>query len=72
MGKYKFTKKRQASLKKAQKKWKSMPTHARKMRMPNRRLGYGVKDGSRSGMKLGGRGRNQTSTCRHPSIRRGR
>lgn len=29
--------------------------------------GYGKKDGSRTGLKNGGRGRNKTSTCRHPN-----
>jgi len=33
------------------------------------RKGYGKKDGSRKGMKKGGRGRNQTSKCRHPKKR---
>lgn len=27
---------------------------------------YGNKDGSKTGSKEGGRGRNKTSTCRHP------
>ena len=27
---------------------------------------YGKKDGSRTGFKSGGRGRNRTDTCRHP------
>jgi len=35
-----------------------------------RRTGYGRKDGSRRGFKAGGRGRNKTSTCRHPKLRR--
>lgn len=34
------------------------------------RQGYGRKDGSRRGRLSGGRGRNQTSNCRHPSKRR--
>jgi len=34
------------------------------------RTGYGRKDGSQIGRKSGGRGRNRTSTCRHPSKRR--
>jgi len=29
--------------------------------------GYGLKDGSKVGWKLGGRGRNKTSVCRHPN-----
>jgi len=36
------------------------------------RKGFGKKNGSRQGMKQGGRGRNQTSTCRHPSIKKRR
>jgi len=36
------------------------------------RTGYGSKDGSQIGRKSGGRGRNRTSTCRHPSIKRRR
>jgi hypothetical protein len=31
---------------------------------------YGSKDGSQRGRKAGGRGRNRTSQCRHPNIRR--
>jgi len=31
---------------------------------------FGKKDGSRKGQQAGGRGRNQTSNCRHPSKRR--
>jgi hypothetical protein len=31
------------------------------------RKGFGKKDGSRKGQESGGRGRNQTSECRHPS-----
>jgi len=30
------------------------------------RPGYGKKDGSRRGLKAGGRGRNKTTKCRHP------
>jgi len=33
---------------------------------------YGSKDGSQRGRKSGGRGRNQTSSCRHPKIKRNR
>jgi hypothetical protein len=33
---------------------------------------YGNKDGSQKGRKSGGRGRNQTSDCRHPTIKKGR
>jgi len=40
------------------------------IKMP--RKGYGRKDGSQRGYKSGGRGRNRTSTCRHPSIKRRR
>jgi len=32
--------------------------------MPRR--GFGKKDGSQRGFKVGGRGRNRTSKCRHP------
>ena len=28
---------------------------------------YGLKDGSQRGRKTGGRGRNRTTKCRHPS-----
>lgn len=34
------------------------------------RTGYGRKDGSQAGRKSGGRGRNRTSVCRHPKLRR--
>jgi len=34
------------------------------------RRGYGLKDGSKRGLKNGGRGRNKTSKCRHPSKKR--
>jgi len=40
--------------------------------MVKRRKGYGLKDGSQRGLKSGGRGRNITSTCRHPKIKRSR
>jgi len=33
---------------------------------------YGRKDGSQVGRKSGGRGRNRTTTCRHPSIKKRR
>lgn len=36
------------------------------------RRGYGQKDGSMRGQKNGGRGRNQTSNCRHPEIKKRR
>lgn len=36
------------------------------------RRGFGKRDGSQHGMKAGGRGRNQTSNCRHPSIKKSR
>ena len=38
--------------------------------MPRR--GFGKRDGSQRGRQQGGRGRNQTSNCRHPSIRKNR
>jgi len=38
-----------------------------------RKLGaFGAKDGSQRGLKNGGRGRNKTSSCRHPNIKKGR
>lgn len=40
------------------------------MRRPRR--GLGRKDGSQTGRKAGGRGRNRTSTCRHPTIKKWR
>jgi len=36
------------------------------------RSGYGRKDGSQRGYKEGGRGRNRTSKCRHPKIKKKR
>jgi len=36
------------------------------------KMTYGNKDGSQKGRKSGGRGRNKTSTCRHPEIKKGR
>jgi len=36
------------------------------------RRGNGNKDGSQKGRASGGRGRNQTSTCRHPSVKKSR
>jgi len=36
------------------------------------RKGYGLKDGSRRGYKQGGRGRNKTTKCRHPTIKKRR
>ena len=33
---------------------------------------FGRKDGSQYGRKHGGRGRNRTTKCRHPSIKRKR
>ena len=33
---------------------------------------YGRKDGSQAGRKSGGRGRNRTTTCRHPTIKKRR
>ena len=35
----------------------------------SRGRGFGLKDGSARGRKVGGRGRNRTSICRHPSIK---
>jgi hypothetical protein len=34
------------------------------------RKGFGKKDGSKRGLKAGGRGRNKTSKCRHPKRRK--
>jgi len=34
--------------------------------------GYGRKDGLQRGLRSNGRGRNRTSICRHPKIRRRR
>ena len=36
------------------------------------RTGYGRKDGSQAGRSSGGRGRNRTTTCRHPGIKKRR
>ena len=36
------------------------------------RSGYGKKDGSRRGLLHGGRGRNRTPDCRHPTKQRQR
>ena len=36
------------------------------------RKGFGSKDGSQKGRKAGGRGRNRTTKCRHPSIKKKR
>jgi len=36
------------------------------------RPGYGRKDASQRGWKRGGRGRNRTTNCRHPSKRKKR
>ena len=33
---------------------------------------FGKKDGSQKGRKNGGRGRNKTSECRHPKIKKKR
>jgi len=33
---------------------------------------YGRKDGSQRGWKAGGSGRNKTSSCRHPKIKKRR
>jgi len=37
-----------------------------------RRKGFGRKDGSQRGFKHGGRGRNKTTTCRNPFIKKNR
>jgi len=34
--------------------------------------GYGRKDGSQRGWKSGGRGRNRTTKCRNPAIKKRR
>ena len=34
------------------------------------KTGYGKKDGSQRGLKSGGRGRNQTNSCRHPTTKK--
>ena len=36
------------------------------------RQGYGLRDGSQRGRREGGRGRNRTSNCRHPKIKKRR
>lgn len=36
------------------------------------RKGYGRKTGSQIGRKTGGRGRNRTTVCRHPAIKKRR
>ena len=33
---------------------------------------FGSKSGSRVGRSVGGRGRNRTSVCRHPTIKKNR
>ena len=38
------------------------------IKMP--RQGYGRKDGTQIGFKQGGRGRNRTTNCRHPEIKK--
>jgi hypothetical protein len=40
--------------------------------MTESRAGYGLKNGSRAGRENGGRGKNKTSTCRHPTIKKKR
>ena len=35
-------------------------------------VNYGRKDGSQTGRKSGGQGRNQTTTCRHQTIKKSR
>ena len=44
---------------------KKIPAFIKKM-MEKKKKGFGAKDGSKKGKKLGGKGRNQTSVCRHP------
>ena len=34
------------------------------------RRGFGRKDGSQQGLKQGALGRNRTSVCRHPNLKR--
>lgn len=34
--------------------------------------GFGKRDGRQHGRQSGGRGRNQTSSCRHPTIKKNR
>jgi len=34
--------------------------------------GFGKKNGGQHGYKQGGQGRNRTSNCRHPSIKKNR
>jgi len=36
------------------------------------RRGFGTKNGRQRGYKQGGKGRNRTSNCRHPSIKKSR
>lgn len=36
------------------------------------REGYGRKKGDQKGYKQGGRGRNRTDNCRHPTIKKNR
>ena len=40
--------------------------------MTETKSGYGKKDGSQKGRSQGGRGRNQTVSCRHPTTKRKR
>jgi len=40
--------------------------------MRKSRRGFGQRDGSQRGRQAGGRGRNQTNTCRHPRIKKNR
>ena len=40
--------------------------------MTEPRSGYGSKDGSQRGYKEGGRGRNRTSVCRNPTVKKRR
>jgi len=42
----------------------------RKRGIKVQRKGFGKKDTSKRGLKAGGRGRNKTSTCRHPKRRK--
>ena len=35
-------------------------------------MAYGIKDGSQTGKKTGGQGRNETQNCRHPEKKKNR
>jgi len=36
----------------------------------SKRKGFGLEDGSKRGLKEGGKGRNKTFDCRHPEIKK--